>query len=48
VLEVRLGTVKSRLHYALRSLRVELERDRRFGGAYGAPPVRSAEAEVEP
>ena len=35
LLDVRLGTVKSRLHYALRSLRVELERDRRFGGAYG-------------
>jgi RNA polymerase sigma-70 factor, ECF subfamily len=33
-LDVRLGTVKSRLHYALRSLRGHLERDRRFGGAY--------------
>ena len=33
-LDVRLGTVKSRLHYALRSLRANLERDRRFGGAY--------------
>ena len=33
-LNVRLGTVKSRLHYALRSLRSELEADRRFGGAY--------------
>jgi RNA polymerase sigma-70 factor (ECF subfamily) len=33
-LNVRLGTVKSRLHYALRSLRGHLERDRRFGGAY--------------
>jgi hypothetical protein len=29
--------VKSRLHYALRSLRAHLERDRRFGGAYLAP-----------
>ncbi|HYM84535.1 MAG TPA: RNA polymerase sigma factor [Candidatus Dormibacteraeota bacterium] len=34
VLDIALGTVKSRLHYALRSLRGELERDRRFGGAY--------------
>jgi RNA polymerase sigma-70 factor, ECF subfamily len=33
-LDVRLGTVKSRLHYALRTLRGHLERDRRFGGAY--------------
>jgi RNA polymerase sigma-70 factor (ECF subfamily) len=33
-LNVRLGTVKSRLHYALRGLRGHLERDRRFGGAY--------------
>ena len=34
VLGIQLGTVKSRLHYALRSLRVQLEGDRRFGGAY--------------
>jgi RNA polymerase sigma-70 factor (ECF subfamily) len=34
LLDVRLGTVKSRLHYALRSLRARLEGDRRFGGAY--------------
>ncbi len=33
-LDVRLGTVKSRLHYALRSLRVHLERDRRFAHAW--------------
>src|SRR5207249_2858928 len=33
-LELRLGTVKSRLHYALRSLRTHLEDDRRFGGVY--------------
>ena len=33
-LDVRLGTVKSRLHYALRSLRTHLERDRRFEEAY--------------
>lgn len=46
LLDLRLGTVKSRLHYALRSLRVELERDRRFGGAYGAETVHVEEAEV--
>jgi len=39
LLDVRLGTVKSRLHYALRSLRTRLEDDRRFGGAYHAPLV---------
>lgn len=38
-LEVRLGTVKSRLHYALRSLRAHLERDRRF--EHGYPPAMS-------
>jgi RNA polymerase sigma factor (sigma-70 family) len=36
-LDVRLGTVKSRLHYALRSLRSHLEGDRRFEHAYGRP-----------
>ena len=44
VLDVRLGTVKSRLHYALRNLRTHLERDRRFE-PYGRP-VRD-EIEVE-
>lgn len=39
LLDVRLGTVKSRLHYALRALRARLEGDRRFGGAYGALPA---------
>ena len=34
-LDIRLGTVKSRLHYALRGLRAHLEGDRRFDGAYG-------------
>jgi RNA polymerase sigma-70 factor (ECF subfamily) len=34
LLDVRLGTVKSRLHYALRELRAGLEGDRRFG-SYG-------------
>src|SRR3954451_7673642 len=33
-LEIQLGTVKSRLHYALRQLRQVLEDDRRFGGVY--------------
>ena len=45
VLGIQLGTVKSRLHYALRGLRVQLERDRRFGGAY--LPVSGDEAEVK-
>lgn len=35
LLDVRLGTVKSRLHYALRTLRAHLEGDRRFRSAYG-------------
>jgi len=35
LLGLRLGTVKSRLHYALRALRTDLERNHRFGGAYG-------------
>ena len=38
VLGIQLGTVKSRLHYALRGLRAHLEGDRRFGGAYHAVP----------
>jgi RNA polymerase sigma-70 factor (ECF subfamily) len=38
-LGIRPGTVKSRLHYALRSLRARLEEDRRFGGAYAGAPV---------
>jgi len=49
LLDVRLGTVKSRLHYALRSLRLQLEGDRRFGGAYTAPaPAQHVEAEARP
>ena len=40
MLGIQLGTVKSRLHYALRGLRDHLERDRRFGGAYLAPERR--------
>jgi RNA polymerase sigma-70 factor, ECF subfamily len=46
-LNVRLGTVKSRLHYALRSLRSELEADLRFGGAY-QPDERAAGVAREP
>ena len=45
LLDVRLGTVKSRLHYALRTLRTRLEGDRRFGGAYGEVEPATAEAE---
>jgi RNA polymerase sigma-70 factor (sigma-E family) len=37
LLDIRLGTVKSRLHYALRALRTGLEGDRRFG-SYGREP----------
>jgi RNA polymerase sigma-70 factor (ECF subfamily) len=33
-LGVPTGTVKSRLHYALRALRLQLEDDRRFAGIY--------------
>jgi RNA polymerase sigma-70 factor, ECF subfamily len=44
VLGIQLGTVKSRLHYALRNLRVQLEGDRRFGGAY--LPLANDDAEV--
>jgi len=43
-LDVRLGTVKSRLHYALRSLRTHLERDRRFEHAYEHRPEEELEA----
>jgi RNA polymerase sigma-70 factor (ECF subfamily) len=44
ILGVRLGTVKSRLHYALRGLRSHLEGDRRFGGAYRPVPDEELEA----
>ncbi|TMA74484.1 MAG: RNA polymerase sigma factor [Deltaproteobacteria bacterium] len=46
MLDLRVGTVKSRIHYALRSLRQQLEADRRFGGAYGAEPL-PVEAEAD-
>ena len=44
-LDLPLGTVKSRLHHALRDLRVRLSADRRFGGAWGeAGAIEEAEA----
>ncbi len=43
-LGIRPGTVKSRLHYALRALRGHLEDDRRFGGAYPRAVGEDAEA----
>jgi len=39
-----LGTVKSRLHHALRDLRVRLNADHRFGGAWGSLAPEDAEA----
>jgi RNA polymerase sigma-70 factor, ECF subfamily len=42
LLNVPLGTVKSRLHYALRALRVDLEDDQRFG-SYGLGAERVPE-----
>ena len=49
VLGLPLGTVKSRVHHALRDLRVRLSSDQRFGGAWGdasdeAPAADGAEA----
>ena len=44
VLGLPLGTVKSRLHHALRGLRIALNADRRFGGAWGAASPDEAEA----
>ena len=39
-----LGTVKSRLHHALRDLRGRLSADRRFGGAWGEAGLPAPEA----
>jgi RNA polymerase sigma-70 factor, ECF subfamily len=47
MLDVRLGTVKSRLHYALRGLRDHLEGDRRFERDH-APVRRGDELEAPP
>ena len=38
-----LGTVKSRIHHALRDLRGRLSADRRFGGAWGEAAPDAAE-----
>jgi RNA polymerase sigma-70 factor (ECF subfamily) len=42
LLGLPLGTVKSRVHHALRDLRSVLEADRRFGGAWGTPALDDA------
>lgn len=47
ILGIPAGTVKSRLHFGLRSLRARLEEDRRFGGAY-RPARRAVVVGVEP
>ncbi|MEI7745083.1 MAG: RNA polymerase sigma factor [Chloroflexota bacterium] len=39
MLGLPLGTVKSRVHHALRDLRARLDADRRFGGAWGEDPA---------
>jgi RNA polymerase sigma-70 factor (ECF subfamily) len=49
ILGIPAGTVKSRLHFGLRSLRGRLEDDRRFGGAYPTSVGDVAvKAEIEP
>ncbi len=48
ILGIRPGTVKSRLHFGLRTLRLHLEDDRRFGGAYEPAGTPAAVAAAEP
>ena len=45
-LDLRVGTVKSRLHYALRTLRIRLEQDDRFAGAADVPASRPSEEQA--
>ena len=45
-LDLAVGTVKSRLHYALRTLRIRLEQDDRFAGAADVPAARTSEGQV--
>jgi RNA polymerase sigma-70 factor, ECF subfamily len=48
ILGIRPGTVKSRLHFGLRSLRLHLEDDCRFGGAYEPAGMSAAIVAAEP
>jgi RNA polymerase sigma-70 factor (ECF subfamily) len=48
ILGIRPGTVKSRLHFGLRSLRARLEDDRRFGGAYEPAGTAASAVPAEP
>jgi RNA polymerase sigma-70 factor (ECF subfamily) len=46
ILDLPLGTVKSRLHHALRGLRAHLRADRRFGGAWNGADLDEAGADA--
>ncbi len=48
ILRIRPGTVKSRLHFGLRTLRANLEDDRRFRGAYEPALPRALIVPAEP